>query len=246
LLHSAVRLADGRVLVAGGCWFDDRGECSTLVSRAEVFDPNTETWSAAGSIDEWLLYSGLTPLEDGRVLLSGYYSTRIYEPATNTWRRIADPAYDRWEHETVRLLDGRVMLIGGRFTRRAEFFDPVTESWSPGAAMSDARSNPRVTLLESGHVLVAGGLDRHGAALRSVEMYDPAVDEWTSVARMTEPRSGHTISRLTDGSVLITGGTTTPRIADWDQWVTSATVERFTVPLVRPDAPRRPAHRHRP
>jgi M6 family metalloprotease-like protein len=246
LLHSAVRLADGRVVVAGGCWFDEEGNCSTVVNRAELFDPHTETWSVAGSIDEWLLYSGLTPLEDGRVLLTGYYSTRLYDPATNAWRRIADPEYDRWEHATVRLLDGRVMLVGGRFTRRPEFFDPVTESWSSGAAMGDTRSSPRVTLLASGHVLVTGGVDRNGVALRSAEMYDPAVGDWTSVARMTEPRSCHTASLLTDGSVLVTGGTTTPRIADWDQWVTSATVERFTVPEVRPDAPRRPARRHRP
>ncbi len=246
LLHSAVRLADGRVLVAGGCWLDDRGECSNPVARAEVFDPHTETWSGAGSVDEWLLYSGLTPLQDGRVLLTGYYATRIFDPATNTWRRIADPAYDRWEHESVRLRDGRVMVVGGRFTRRSEFFDPATESWSSGAAMDDTRSNPRVTLLASGHVLVTGGADRHGVAHQTVEMYDPESGTWTAVAPMAEPRCGHTASLLADGSVLVTGGTTTPRIPDWDEWTTTAAVERFTVPEVRPATPRRPVRRHRP
>ncbi len=246
LLHSAVRLADGRVLVAGGCWFNEGGDCSNRVAPAEVFDPRSETWGAAGSIDEWLLYSGLTTLADGRVLMTGYYSTRIYDPASNTWRRIADPEYDRWEHAAVRLLDGRVMLIGGRFTRLSEFFDPATERWSSGTAMNETRSSPDVTLLESGHVLVTGGADRHGIALRTVEMYDPAAGTWTAVARMTEPRYGHTASPLADGSVLVTGGTTTPRVPDWGQWVTTATVERFTIPEVRVTAPRRAAGRHRP
>jgi hypothetical protein len=240
-----VRLADGRVLVAGGCWFDEGGDCSNLVAPAEMFDPRSETWSAAGSIDEWLLYSGLTPLEDGRVLLTGYYSTRIYDPATNTWRRIPDPAYDRWEHETVGLPDGRVMLIGGRFTRRSEFFDPRTESWSSGAATSDTRSHPAVTVLASGDVLVTGGADRHGEALRTAEMYDPDADSWTSVAAMAEPRCAHTASRLADGSVLVTGGTTTPRQPDWSRWETSDTVERFTVPEVRVTSPRRAPGRYR-
>jgi hypothetical protein len=246
LLHSAVRLADGRVLVAGGCWSDDGGGCSNHVAVAEVFDPHSETWSDAGSIDEWLLYSVLTPLSDGRVLMTGYYSTRIYDPASNSWRQIRDPDYDRWEHATVRLLDGRVMLVGGRFTRRSELFDPETEGWSSAAAMSETRSNPEVTLLHSGHVLVTGGTDRHGVALRTAEMYDPASGTWTIVAPMVEARSRHTASPLADGSVLVTGGTTTPRVPDWDRWVTSATAERFTIPEVRATAPRRAARRHNP
>ena len=42
--HAAVRLADGRVLVAGGI------TASTTTGTAEIFDPTAETWSQTGSL----------------------------------------------------------------------------------------------------------------------------------------------------------------------------------------------------
>jgi len=242
VLHSAVRMSDGRVLVVGGCWFDQRGECSNPVTRVEVFDPQTEAWSAAGSIDEWLLYPGLTPIEDGRVLLTNYYSTRIYDPASNTWRQILGPSLRRHQHAAVRLQDDRVMVIGGMFTRRPEFFDPATETWTYGPAMSELRRMSTATVLPSGLVVVSGGMDRHGAALRTVEMYDPNTRTWILVDPMTEPRYAHTASLLTDGTVLVTGGTATPETPNMDEWARFSAAERLSAPGFK-IAPRRTSGR---
>ena len=246
VLPSAVRLSDGRVLVVGGCWLDQRGECSNPVTRVEVFDPQTEAWSAAGSIGEWLWYPGLTLLEDGRVLLTNYYSTRIYDPASNTWRQILGPELSRHQHAPVRLNDGRVMVIGGYFTRRAEFFDPATETWTCGPAMSELRRLSTATVLSSGLVVVSGGLDRHGAAIRTVEMYDPNTRTWILVDPMIEPRYAHTASLLTDGTVLVTGGTATPETPNMDEWVRFSAAERLTVPEIRLAVRRTPGRRLRP
>src|SRR5437867_2461569 len=43
--HIAVRLLDGRVLVAGG-----RTDGRTGLATAELYDPNTGTWTATGSM----------------------------------------------------------------------------------------------------------------------------------------------------------------------------------------------------
>jgi len=245
MLPSAVRMSDGRVLVVGGCWLDQRSECSNPVTRVEVFDPQTEAWSAAGSIDEWLWYPGLTLLEDGRVLLTNYYSTRIYDPASNTWRQIVDPELSRFQHAPVRLNDGRVMVISGYFTRLPEFFDPATETWTYGPAMSELRRLSTATMLASGQVLVSGGMDRHGAAIRTVEIYEPNTRTWILVDPMTEPRYAHTASLLTDGTVLVTGGTATPETPNMAEWLRFSAAERFTVPESRTAVRRTPGRRLR-
>jgi hypothetical protein len=45
--YGAVRLADGRVLVAGGY-----GSSGFPLASAEVYDPTTSTWSSAGSLEQ--------------------------------------------------------------------------------------------------------------------------------------------------------------------------------------------------
>ena len=61
-LHVAVRLADGRVVVAGG------GQYS---ATAELYDPTTETFSATGSMTEARMRHSATILSDGIVLVAG-------------------------------------------------------------------------------------------------------------------------------------------------------------------------------
>jgi M6 family metalloprotease-like protein len=246
LLHAAVALADGRVLVVGGLWTDQQGEWNNPRYLAELFDPQTETWSAAGSIDEWLVYSGLTLLEDGRVLLTNYYSMMIYSPVTNSWTEIDPPTYDRYQHTAVRLRDGRVMVIGGQFTRRPEFFHPATGSWSSGSPMGEFRMMPTATVLDTGLVLVTGGTDRQGAGSRTVEIYDPSADTWIFLDPMATPRYGHSADLLPDGTVLVAGGTVTQPVDNWDLWSPTSAVERFTLPSTTMPAPRNPISRRRP
>src|SRR6266567_1685026 len=64
--HIAVRLLDGRILVAGG-----RSDGRTGLATAELYDPNSGTWSATGSMTAGRFAHTTVLLSDGRVLVVG-------------------------------------------------------------------------------------------------------------------------------------------------------------------------------
>ena len=63
----ATLLLDGRVLVTGGFRSDGNG----VLASAEVYDPDTGTWTAAPKMDTPLANQTATLLPDGRVLVAG-------------------------------------------------------------------------------------------------------------------------------------------------------------------------------
>src|SRR5207244_8496182 len=60
--------------------------------------------------------------------------------------------------------------------------------------------------LQSGKVLVAGGLNSNGFALSNAELYDPDNGIWTATGSLTTTRSQHTTTLLPNGKVLVAGG----------------------------------------
>ena len=71
--------------------------------------------------------------------------------------------------------------------------------------MHVARRVHTATLLDSGAVLVAGGVGSDGV-LSPTEIYDPMADRWTTAENMDVAREFHTATLLDDGSVLVVGG----------------------------------------
>lgn len=73
--HTATLLPDGRVLVAGG---DGRYEgADDPLASAELYDPSSETWTAASSMLEAHWGHTATALRDGTVLVVGGSTNRI-------------------------------------------------------------------------------------------------------------------------------------------------------------------------
>ena len=123
--HSIVVLDDGRVLALGVL----RGTASNTI-MAEMYDPSTETWALLSNPGLVRFQSEVVQLPDGRVLVAGGETeatpppvptslgivkwTDLYEPTTNSWRRVADMIHFREYHAVTLLVpDGRVLTTGG-------------------------------------------------------------------------------------------------------------------------------------
>src|SRR5262249_29378864 len=90
---------------------------------------------------------------------------------------------------------------------------PATGAWAnaldlPAAARCDGQHDGAVTLDAAGVVLVAGGADATGTAVRQTAFYnpDPTDARWHAAAALGKARRLHTMTRLADGTVLVAGG----------------------------------------
>lgn len=124
--HTAILLADGRVLVTGDLLHSpdavdtDGYPLGTLVPIADLYDPDTNSWSFTGQMTRRRSWPQATLLEDGTVLVVGSSSRStprptadIYYPAINTWSPTNRFFRDRFDHSETILGDGSVLIAGG-------------------------------------------------------------------------------------------------------------------------------------
>ena len=177
---TAIRLADGRVLLAGG-YNGGGGACTdTGPVDTETYDPSTGQWSFAGSLPHGWLGGTMVLLKDGRVLMvdgnqvrSGPFAEAvIFDPSTGQWSEAATPLLPRSGAAATVLPDGKVLVSqGGQL--QSEIYDPVANTWSLDATALDQNNNGHTFLLPDGQVLLAGGADSSGAAT-TAELYTQA------------------------------------------------------------------------
>jgi len=73
--------------------------------------------------------------------------------------------------------------------------------------MSLARQVQTATLLPSGKVLVAGGVNYFGGVFPTTpELYDPATGKWSPTLPLVSGRRDHFAALLSNGQVLVAGG----------------------------------------
>jgi len=221
--HTATLLADGRVLVAGGALVD--AESSTdypgsVLASAELYDPASNTWTAAEPMPFAAMNQSAALLSDHRVLVIGgvdrfldvppgtvptigVRTAQIYEPATNSWSSAPSMSHERISPSITLLPNDQVLVVGdhGINENTAEIFDPAAEQWSPVPPPAVGRAGHVAVLLHSGAVLVAGGLGETGA-----ELFDWRRHDWTSAGSLALIRSGATATVLGTGQVLVAGG----------------------------------------
>lgn len=216
--HTATLLPDGRVLVAGGR-INDRldGQAS---SSAELYDSNSGSWTATGSMTEARWGHTATLLPNGKVLVAGGHlggsepldSVELYDPGNGRWTAAGNMTSGHGGHTATLLPNGTVLVVGGGAedtlleggprSAIAELYDPRDGMWTATGRLAETRRGFTATLLADGSVLVAGG----DASFTAAERYDPVTKRLTATGRMAEGRFGHTATLLDDGTVLVTGG----------------------------------------
>lgn len=185
-------------------------------------------------------------LPDGRILVAGGYDTKsgrfemkqefflsgaeIYDPRSNTWKVTASMNHPRFGAAVVALpKSGEVLVAGGGSADdnaligpSAEVYDPQGGTWKLVSPMNTCHLTPSATLLASGDVLVAGGIDCDGRPQAAAEVYRHDTREWSPVAPMHQARWAHSATALADGRVLVAGGRSTPAMAEPEEVLASA------------------------
>ncbi|MFL5863224.1 MAG: Kelch repeat-containing protein [Solirubrobacteraceae bacterium] len=170
------------------------------------------TWTAVGALNNarqgLALATGPAPAPaSGQVLYAiggdaGANANAIGEvetftPSSGTWAdatTLPPPALTQLAAAT---LAGQVHVIGG--TRGGpvvvpaathSIFNPATNAWTAGAALTTARAAHAAVTGSDGYIYAIGGITAGGGETNSVERYDPAADAWSPVASMPTPRQG--------------------------------------------------------
>jgi len=217
--HTATRLSDARVLVAGGLEHD-----GIALDSTELYDPAQGQFMPAGRMTTKRVGHTATLLPDGRVLMTGgsgntffsgaLASAELFDPHRNSFRAVGNMNAARLAHRATLLSDGKVLITGGQGEDRdklasAELYDPVTETFSLIRAMNAKRADHTATLLKNGFVLLAGGGSKsepNEAPQPSAELYDPVKRTFMMTGAMSLPRYKHSAAMLPDGRVMILGG----------------------------------------
>jgi N-acetylneuraminic acid mutarotase len=220
---TATLLTNGLVLVTGGEMFPPVTHYTT--SAAELYNPATGTWAAAGSMTFGRAFHTSTLLQNGKVLVTGgfgtsgnsYTNSELYDPVAGTWT-VSSLVVGLQGGNTATLLpNGKVLVAGGEdgnghSTSTCQLFDPATGQWTATGSMISPRYGHIAILLPRGVVLVAGGINSQAGPsltyLSSAEEYDPSAGTWSPVNTMTSVRYGASATLLPNGTVLVAGGGT--------------------------------------
>jgi len=219
------QLSDGRVLVVGGHVGAHIG-----IPDSNIFDPATESWSAAAPMQNPRWYPTVTRLPDGRALvMSGETNCNrcfvsvpeIYNPTTNAWTSLSSAplSLPYYPHMFV-LPDGRVIAAGtseNAVATRALTLSP------PGWSLVDSQvvDGGTSVMYLPGKFLKAGtSVDPDSpppSSAKTAYVLDmtQATPAWRSaLAQMAFPRTYGTLSVLPDGTVMMTGGGRTTNAID--------------------------------
>ena len=148
-----------------------------------IYSPATDTFSYRGDQGSGYSHYAVSPLLDGKVLMSGgsdmppdigsiLAGGQLYDPASGGFARTGNMATCRFYHTSTLLPDGTALIAGGLTT--------ASDGICPSADLT--------------------------AGLASAQLYEPSTGVFTATGDMSAAHFYHTATLLDDGSVLIAGG----------------------------------------
>ncbi len=228
--HTATRLRDGRVLLAGGFAGEGRGALAT----AEICD--AARCRTTGPLHTARGGHAAVRLRDGSVLVIGgdgaLASTEVW--ADGRFRPGPTLHHGRQGLTATALRDDRVLVVGGydadgQAIAASELLGTPTRGQTPirvpeqgsdpgSGALMTARGKHAAVLLPDGRVLVIGGSAdvETRQRLASTELYDPRTGRFASgpALRSARYKLPAAAALLPDGRVLVAGDGAAPEIVD--------------------------------
>ncbi|WP_157875889.1 carboxypeptidase regulatory-like domain-containing protein [Streptacidiphilus griseoplanus] len=206
LAGAGTAVLDGKLYAVGGMTTED-----AFHATVSVYDPRTNKWSAVHSYPERVygascgaiagkLYcaGGVTNLSSGGSGGREVKDAFVYDPARDSWTRIADLPIDMAQ-SAYGVADGRLLVSGGftanasDVTGQAYAYDPAMDWWFPLPGAQEGRNNA-VGVVGAGGFHAIGGTGPDLSALATVSVlsgYDTA--EPVDVPWLSESRTVLTI-----------------------------------------------------
>jgi hypothetical protein len=196
---------------------------------ANIFDPNTESWTVLPNMAYPRWYPTATTLPDGRIIVTSGETNcaecdetiqEIYNSSTNSWSQLAkSPFFFPYYPHVYVLPDGRLLVPStDEAPITSEVLDLTTGTWTAvgGAAVDGGTS---AMYLPSKFIKLGTGVDpdtstRSSAATAYVLDMTQSSPTWRPVASMAFARTYANTTLLPDGNVLVTGGGTTTGATD--------------------------------
>lgn len=205
----AVRLQDGRVLIAGGV-----STGGVVTETCGLYDPATNAITITGFMNFPRVGHAMTLLPSGEVLVTGGLSN--------------------WQNANTLFVQDL-----NTSQNSAEIYDPVAGTWSVLAQpMAVARTGHAQLLLSTGMVLVAGGVTGGAFTglgiggqgqvpvfTTSCQLFDPVARLFLTTGDLLVARGVFGASTLPDGDVIVTGGAVSG--TNYSAAVATSRCERF-------------------
>jgi hypothetical protein len=183
-LHTATRLADGRVLLLGGVTTG-----SDVLASGVVIDPATRAFTPVPAMAGKRVLHSATLLGDGRVFVVG-----------------GSAAYAA-THPIGHGPGGSLAMPGPLLT---ELYDPATNSWSSGPLLPAGLTAHQAVPLAGGRVLIAGGWRFPAVgtphATAQAFLYDPIGNLLLPAPPLSTPVAFHAAAPTRDGNAILAGG----------------------------------------
>jgi trimeric autotransporter adhesin len=193
--HGLVVLADGRVMKVGGEASTAPSPYAPYSTRAEIWDPATNLWSATGPMS--IGRSTIEPvlLADGKVLVAGgrntmsQRSTEIYDPATGVFTPGAEMPAD-FEPQTATVLPNADIVYTAGYNRQLMRYNAASGSWNLSGPQRIRRRDLSVSRLPDGNVLLAGGAEQNDSTTYAAIWDQACSSQLTTVPVRTQNVGG--------------------------------------------------------
>ncbi|MFV2021382.1 S8 family serine peptidase [Micromonospora sp. LOL_023] len=183
----------------------------------------TATATPTPAAEPWLSLPGLprTVMDNSAVTVNGkLYSfggstglsslaeVHAFDPAAQSWTRLADMPHGARSQAAEGVIDGKVYLVSGWSTLNTDtlIFDPATSGWRKGADVPAASAAAGSAVLD-GQLYVIGGCTTTSCTPNSDQVfrYDPRGDTWETVAPYPVPIGWQSCGAV-GGGITCAGG----------------------------------------
>lgn len=211
----SVVLGDGSVLAVGDDFACFPGPAQEGSERAERYDPATDTWTDAESLNKPRKTFATVRLADGRALVIGgvnaedasYSSTKLFDPATGTWTDGPLLGVARGDPAAATLAEGEVIVTSVTAvaetdsTSTTEMLERGADAWSNQSPIRGLAIQTLIPLGDGRMMAIGGGFESDVALV----VFDPAGDRsWQSIDSPTIVRQPRIVP-LEEGDVLAFG-----------------------------------------